>query len=77
MDRTDDTAGEPDVRVVIVDDNALLVDTLVAALRGHPVLRVVATAGDGPGGLEAVAEHRPELLGALVAAADRPPSPRS
>ena len=61
MDRTDDTRGDRDVRVVIVDDNDLLVDTLVAALQGHPVLRVVATADDGPAGLAAVAEHRPDV----------------
>ncbi|MCO8127684.1 response regulator transcription factor [Acidimicrobiia bacterium EGI L10123] len=61
MDRTDDTREGRDVRVVIVDDNDLLVDTLVAALQGHPVLRVVATAGDGPGGLSAVVEHRPDV----------------
>jgi len=61
VDRTEDTPGGRDVRVVIVDDNDLLVDTLVAALRAHPVLRVVATAGDGPGGLAAVSEHRPDV----------------
>ena len=62
MHETDDTGGGRDVRVVIADDNALLVDTLVAALVRHPRLRVVATASDGPAALAAVAEHRPDVL---------------
>lgn len=62
MDGTDDTGGGFDVRVVIADDNALLVDTLVAALARHPELRVVATAGDGPATMVAVAEHRPDVV---------------
>ena len=62
VDGTDDTLGGRDVRVVIADDNALLVDTLVAALARHPRLRVVATARDGPATLVAVADHRPDVL---------------
>jgi DNA-binding NarL/FixJ family response regulator len=59
---TDDTRRDRDLRVVIADDNDLLVDTLVAALDPHPQLRVVATAGDGPAALAAVAEHRPHVV---------------
>ena len=62
MNETDDARAGRDVRVVIADDNSLLVDTLIAALAGHPVLRVVATAADGPGALAAVAEHRPDVV---------------
>lgn len=62
VDGTDDTGDSRDVRVVIADDNVLLVDTLVAALARHPALRVVATAGDGPETLVAVAEHHPDVL---------------
>ncbi|HSP01859.1 MAG TPA: response regulator transcription factor [Acidimicrobiales bacterium] len=62
MDSTDDIGGGREVRVVIADDNALLVDTLVVALTRHPQLRVVATAGNGPATLAAVAEHRPDVV---------------
>lgn len=62
VDGTDETRRGRDVRVVVADDNALLVDTLVAALTSHPQLRVVATAGDGPATLAAVAEHHPDVL---------------
>lgn len=48
--------------MVVADDNPMLVDTLVAALARHPVLEVVATALDGAGVLDAVAEARPDVV---------------
>lgn len=61
MDRTVGRRTGP-VRVVIADDNAMLVDTLVAALARHPVLEVVSTAVDGAGVLDAVAVSRPDVV---------------
>lgn len=50
------------IRVVIADDNVTLIDALVAALARHPVLEVVATAGDCGSVLDAVAEGRPDVV---------------
>lgn len=49
-------------RVVIADDSDVLVDTLVAALAGHPSLEVVATAPDGAAALASVADVRPDVV---------------
>lgn len=54
--------AEPSIRVVIADDSAVLLDTLVAALARHPALEVVATAVDGASTLVAVAEQRPDVV---------------
>ena len=48
------------MRVVIVEDNALLREGLVALLREHDV-EVVATAEDGPGLVRIVGGHKPDL----------------
>jgi DNA-binding NarL/FixJ family response regulator len=48
------------VRVVIVEDNALLREGLMALLRDHGI-DVVAQAEDGPGLLRIVAGHKPDL----------------
>lgn len=50
------------VRVLIADDSAVLVETLVAALARHSVLDVVATAADGPSTLAAVRYARPDVV---------------
>ena len=47
--------------VVLVEDHALTRAGLRTALDGSNDLEVVAEAGDGPGGLEAIAEHRPDV----------------
>ena len=48
--------------MLIADDSAVLVETLVAALARHPVLDVVATAADGPSTLTAVETARPDVV---------------
>jgi DNA-binding NarL/FixJ family response regulator len=60
----DASVGEREgpIRVLIADDSAMLVDTLVAALAGHPVLQVVATARDGASALAAVVGARPDVV---------------
>jgi DNA-binding NarL/FixJ family response regulator len=50
------------MRVVLVDDHTLVRAGLRALLDEYPDLTVVAEAGDGASGLEAVRLHRPELL---------------
>ena len=54
-----DGTGGP-LRVVVADDSVLLREglQLILADAGHTV---VATAGDGPGLVAAVAEHAPDL----------------
>lgn len=48
--------------VVIVDDHAVVRKGVRALLDAQPDFRVVAEAGDVPGGLEAVRAHRPALI---------------
>jgi len=48
------------IRIVLADDHALLVEALTLIL--EPVGVVVATASEGQGLLEAVKEHRPDLV---------------
>jgi len=47
--------------VVLVEDHALTRAGLRTALDAEPDLRVVAEAEDGPSGLAAIAEHRPDV----------------
>ena len=47
--------------VVLVEDHALTRAGLRAALDAAPDLFVVAEAGDGPTGLEAIVRHRPDV----------------
>jgi DNA-binding NarL/FixJ family response regulator len=54
------TAAETRVRVVIVEDQALLREGLTALLTENGI-EVVATAEDGPGLLRIVAGHHPDL----------------
>ena len=50
------------VRVTIVDDNELLRAGLVTVLRSDPEVEVVAESGDGPAGVRAALEHRPDVV---------------
>jgi len=50
------------MRVVLVDDHVLVRAGLRALLDEYPNVTVVAEAGDGASGLEAVRQHHPELL---------------
>ena len=56
----DDDQGGAAVRVVIVEDNALLREGIVALLRERDV-EVVAQAEDGDGLLRVIAGHKPDL----------------
>ncbi|WP_300266354.1 response regulator transcription factor [Microbacterium sp.] len=49
------------IRLVIVDDQAMLRGALLALLELEDDLTVVATAGDGAEAVSAVAEHRPDV----------------
>jgi DNA-binding NarL/FixJ family response regulator len=50
------------VRVVIVDDDALVRAGLAMILRGDPAIEIVGEAGDGEAGLELVAETSPDVV---------------
>jgi len=48
--------------VLVVDDNELLRAGLVTALTSDPGIEVVGQAADGPAGVRACREHRPDLV---------------
>jgi len=50
------------VRVTVVDDNELLRAGLVTVLRSDPDVDVLAESGDGPAGVRAALEHRPDVV---------------
>ena len=50
------------LKVVVADDHTLVRQSVVKALAQAPEVVVVAEAADGPGALDAVAEHGPDLL---------------
>lgn len=50
------------VRVLVVDDHAVVRAGLIAILESAADLRVVAEAGDGEQALKAFAEHRPDVV---------------
>lgn len=50
------------IEVLIVDDDALVRAGLAMILGGAEDVRVIAEAGDGRAGLDAVAEHRPDVV---------------
>jgi two-component system chemotaxis response regulator CheB len=54
------TAGR--IRVLIVDDSAVMRSLLRAVLLTDPGLEVAATAADGASALEAVRNERPDLI---------------
>lgn len=50
------------IRVVVIDDNALLRAGLVTVLSSEEGVEVVAEAADGAAAAEVVAEHRPDVV---------------
>jgi DNA-binding NarL/FixJ family response regulator len=50
------------MRVVIVDDHALVRQSIVKAVASEPGMQVVAEAGDGLTALQLVATHEPDLV---------------
>src|SRR5688572_33193144 len=50
------------LRVLLVDDEPLALDRLVALFRQLPDVEVVGTAGDGKEAAEAIATLRPDLV---------------
>jgi DNA-binding NarL/FixJ family response regulator len=50
------------VRVVVADDQAAVREGLVALLGMVPGIEVVAEVADGAGAIEAVADHRPDVV---------------
>ncbi len=53
---------DPDLRIVIADDQASVREGLVLLLGGLPGIDVVGAAADGEQALELVAEHRPDAI---------------
>ncbi|AZK98074.1 MULTISPECIES: response regulator [Streptomyces] len=49
------------VRVLVVDDQELVREGIASLLGVQPGVTVVATAGDGPGAVEAAVTHRPDV----------------
>ncbi|MDO5629398.1 MAG: response regulator transcription factor [Mobilicoccus sp.] len=58
---TDQPTGAP-IRVVLVDDDALVRAGLEMILGAAPDIEVVAQAGDGAAGVEVVRAHRPDVV---------------
>ncbi len=50
------------IRVVVVDDHALVRQSIVKAVASEPGMQVVAEAGDGLTALKLVATHEPDLV---------------
>lgn len=50
------------IRVVLIDDHRILLDSLVARIDSEPDLQVVATATTADDGLRRVMEERPEIV---------------
>lgn len=50
------------IRVMIVEDQALMRDLLRAALGSYPTVQVVATAADGKQAVRLAGEHRPDAI---------------
>jgi DNA-binding NarL/FixJ family response regulator len=74
----DVVSSSPVIRVLVVDDDALVRSVLVMILGGAPDIEVVGQAVDGRAGLDAVREHRPDVVlrtsGCPGSTAWRPPS---
>jgi DNA-binding NarL/FixJ family response regulator len=58
----DDVSGSPVIRVLVVDDDALVRSVLLMILGGAPDIEVVGQAVDGRDGLVAAREHRPDVV---------------
>ena len=56
------TEDEPELRLIVADDQAAIREALAMMLDMTPGLRVVATAGDGEEAVAATAEHRPDVV---------------
>ena len=56
------TTGEPDLRLVVADDQASIREALAMMLDMTPGLAVVATAADGEQAVVVTAEHRPDVV---------------
>jgi DNA-binding NarL/FixJ family response regulator len=50
------------IRIVAIDDHPLILNALVRRLEANGDMVVVAAVGDGAGGLDAVAEHGPDVV---------------
>jgi DNA-binding NarL/FixJ family response regulator len=58
----DDVSGTPTIRVLIVDDDALVRSGLLMILGGAPDIEVVGQAVDGRDGIDAARRHRPDVV---------------
>ncbi len=56
------TTGEPDLRLIVADDQASIREALAMMLDMTPGLTVVATAADGEQAVALTAEHRPDVV---------------
>ena len=56
------TSRSDAIRVVIVDDDALVRAGLAMILRGDPAIEIVGEAGDGEAGLKLVADTSPDVV---------------
>ena len=52
----------PPIRIVVVDDSPLYRRTIRKILEKQPNLQIVAEAGDGVYGIQAVKTHRPDVV---------------
>ncbi len=52
---------EKQIRVVVVDDHAIMREGLVLLLEDEPDIEVVAAAGSGQGAIDAIQEHDPDV----------------
>jgi len=58
----DDVSDTPTIRVLVVDDDALVRSGLVLILGGAPDIEVVGQAVNGRDGISAAREHRPDVV---------------
>lgn len=56
------TTGQKPIRVVLIEDHAIVRDGLCALLSSQDDISVVATADTGRSGLKAVDEHKPDVV---------------
>lgn len=50
------------IRVVIIDDHRMLLESLVGVLSPEPDIEVVATASSVASGVKAILEHHPDVI---------------